>query len=52
MAIPDVFNGNLSDIDYQQGVIIAEVASMLLIFIILKVIHYVKWGFDDEQIEK
>jgi hypothetical protein len=44
MALPDSFDNNIENLDYYQGVIIAEVAVMLILYIILKIIHYVKWG--------
>ena len=49
MAIPDAFNGSISDLHYYQGVIIAEVSVTLVVYIVLKIIHYVKWGAAEEQ---
>ena len=49
MVIPDAFNGSISDLHYYQGVIIAEVAVTLAVYIVLKIIHYVKWGAAEEQ---
>lgn len=48
MAIPDAFNGDLSNVHYYQGVIIAEVAVTLVLYIVLRVVHYIKWGADEE----
>lgn len=48
MTIPSVFNGSINNLHYYQGVLIAEVAVTLLIYLLLKVIHYVKWGYDEE----
>ena len=36
----------IKDLHYYQGVLIAEVALTLLIFFFLKVVHYIKWGYD------
>jgi hypothetical protein len=44
MAIPESFNNDIEKVHYYQGVIIAEVAVTLLLYIILKIIHYIKWG--------
>jgi len=38
----------IKDLHYYQGVLIAEVALTLLIFLVLKVVHYIKWGYDEE----
>lgn len=48
MVLPDAFNGDLDRLHYFQGVIIAEVSVTLALYIILKIIHYVKWGADEE----
>ncbi len=45
MTIPDAFNGDMEKVHYYQGVIVAELAVMLLLYILLKIIHYVKWGY-------
>jgi hypothetical protein len=45
MAIPDSFKDDITNIHYYQGVIIAEIAVMLLIYILLRLIHYIKWGY-------
>lgn len=37
----------IKDLHYYQGVLIAEVAITLLIFLVLKVVHYIKWGYDE-----
>lgn len=53
MAIPESFKGDIANIHYYQGVIIAEIAVMLLIYIFLKLIHYIKWGYlEDEEGEE
>jgi len=39
----------LNDIHYYQGVLLVEVALTLLIFLVLRIVHYVKWGYDEEQ---
>jgi len=49
MALPDAFENNLENLDYYQGVLIAEVAVMLVLYIVLKMIHYIKWGHQEEQ---
>lgn len=48
MTIPSSFNGSINTLHYYQGVLVAEVALTLLIYLLLKVIHYVKWGHDEE----
>lgn len=47
MTLPEAFENDIDNLDYFQGVIIAEVAVMLIIYIILKMVHYIKWGYDD-----
>jgi hypothetical protein len=47
MAIPDAFNNDITSVHYYQGVIIAEVAVTLVLFIILRFVHYIKWGAQD-----
>ena len=47
MVLPDSFNGSLSDLGYYQGVLLAEVSLMLVMFLVLRMVHYVKWGFDE-----
>jgi hypothetical protein len=37
------------DIQYYQGVIMAEIAVMLVIFIVLQMIYYAKWGHEEEM---
>jgi hypothetical protein len=49
MALPESFNGSIHSLHYYQGVLIAEVALTLIIYLILKIIHYVKWGHDEEE---
>lgn len=48
MTIPEAFNNSITDIHYYQGVIIAEVAATLVVYIVMKIIHYVKWGAAEE----
>jgi len=38
----------VSKLHYYQGVLIAEVALTLILFMVLKIIHYIKWGYDEE----
>ena len=47
MVLPDSFAGDLNSLHYFQGVIIAEVAVTLALYIVLKIVHYVKWGADE-----
>lgn len=49
MTLPSSFNGSIYTLHYYQGVLIAEVALTLIIYLLLKMIHYVKWGHDEEQ---
>ncbi len=51
MTIPDAFPMGLKDIHYYQGVLLVEVALTLVIYFILKVFHYIKWGHDEEQVD-
>lgn len=41
-------SGDVSKLHYYQGVLIAEVALTLILFLVLKIIHYIKWGYDEE----
>ncbi len=56
MVLPDAFNGNIDNVHYYQGIIIAEVAVTLALYIVLRIIHFIKWGADevamDEKKEK
>ena len=49
MGLPNSFNGSIHNLHYYQGVLIAEVALTLVIYLILKMVHYVKWGHDEEE---
>jgi hypothetical protein len=49
MTLPDSYNGSINTLHYYQGVLIAEVALTLIIYLLLKIIHYVKWGHDEES---
>ena len=48
MVLPDAFSGDVNNVDYYQGVIVAEIAVTLALYIILRIVHYVKWGADEE----
>lgn len=37
-----------SGLHYYQGLIIVEVALTLIVFMVLNMVHYLKWGYDDE----
>ncbi len=51
MVFPTVFQpNNITNLHYFQGVLIAEVALTLVLYLILKIIHYVKWGHDEEMV--
>jgi hypothetical protein len=39
----------IAQIHYYQGVLLVEVALTLFLYILLKVIHYCKWGYHEEQ---
>ncbi len=52
MVLPDAFNGDINNVHYYQGIIIAEVSVTLALYIVLRIIHYVKWGADQEAIEE
>ena len=49
MALPAAFNNNIKDLHYYQGVLLVEVALTLLFYLILKIVHYVKWEYDEEN---
>jgi hypothetical protein len=49
MVLPSSFNGSINNLHYYQGVLIAEVAITLVVYLLLKVVHYVKWGHDEEE---
>ena len=40
--------GDAGRLHYYQGVLIAEVALTLIVFLVLRIVHYVKWGYDEE----
>lgn len=48
MALPAAFK-TLSDLHYYQGVLLVEVALTLILYLILKIVHYVKWGHAEEE---
>ena len=47
MTLPDVYLGNLNNLDYYQGVIVAEISVTLGLYIALRIVHYIKWGYDE-----
>lgn len=47
MTLPDVYLGNLNNLDYYQGVIVAEISVTLGLYITLRIVHYIKWGYDE-----
>lgn len=49
MALPESFNGSITTLHYYQGILVAEVALTLIFYLLLKIIHYVKWGYDEEM---
>lgn len=52
MAVPQ--DMSYETISKYQGVIIAELACMLIFYILLKIIHFCKWGYlyvDGEETE-
>ena len=44
MVLPESFQGRIENLHYYQGVIIAEVAVTLVLYIVLRMVHFVKWG--------
>jgi hypothetical protein len=40
--------GDVGRLHYYQGVLMAEVALTLIIFLVLRIVHYIKWGYDEE----
>ncbi len=48
MAIAESFAGDYNKVHYYQGVLIVEVALTLILYLILKIIHYIKWGHDEQ----
>lgn len=48
MGIPSAL-GTIENIHYYQGIIIAEVAVTLWLYIIVRIIHYLIWGANEEQ---
>lgn len=49
MTLPESFNGSIHTLHYYQGVLIAEVALTLIFYLLFKIIHYIKWGYDEEM---
>ena len=54
MVLPDRYNDangipSMKNLHYYQGVLIAEVALTLVFYLIFKIIHYLKWGHDEEH---
>lgn len=48
MAIPEAL-GTMDEVHYYQGIIVAEASVTLGLYVILKIIHYLKWGADEEM---
>ena len=46
--LPTTF-ATISDLHYYQGILIAEVAATLFVFFVFKIVHYIKWGYDEES---
>jgi hypothetical protein len=50
MVLPSSFYpSDYNKLHYYQGVLVAEVAVTLLVYIALRIIHYIKWGYDEEM---
>jgi nicotinamide riboside transporter PnuC len=47
MTLPSSFT-NFYNLHYYQGVLLAEVFLTLFLYTLLKIIHYIKWGHDEE----
>ena len=52
MVLPDRYDGEMSNLHYYQGLMIAEIACTLVLYLFFKIFHYVKWGHDEEQQEQ
>lgn len=52
MTLPDVYLGNLNNLDYYQGVIVAEISVTLGLYIALRIVHYIKWGYDEQAAQE
>lgn len=50
MAFPGPFQNdpNVNNLHTYQGILIVEVVLTLVLYTILRIIHYVKWGYDEE----
>jgi hypothetical protein len=48
MVLPDAFNNDILLLHYYQGVIFAEISVTLALYVVLKIVHFVKWGADEE----
>jgi hypothetical protein len=45
MTLPEAFDGDMNNLHYYQGIIIAEVAVTLILYVLLRFFHYIKWGY-------
>ena len=50
MTFPN--NNNLNTTTYMQGVILAEVGCTLMLYIVLKIVHYLAWGSEEDLPKK
>jgi hypothetical protein len=46
--LPSAFK-TIADLHYYQGILVAELAVTLFVFFIFKIVHYIKWGYDEES---
>ena len=49
MVLNSAYDNSINNLHYYQGVLIAEVALTLVFYLVLKVIHYIKWGHNEEN---
>jgi hypothetical protein len=51
MVFPGTFQNdpNLNNLHLYQGILVVEVVLTLLLYTILRIVHYVKWGHDEES---
>jgi hypothetical protein len=51
MVFPGPFQNdpNLNNLHRYQGILVVEVVLTLVLYTILRIIHYVKWGYDEES---
>lgn len=50
MTFPN--SNNATTTNTIQGVILAEVACTFFLYILLKIIHYLRWGYEDDLAPK